>query len=98
MNFLVMYWNDTMARKARMMVAKLRRKSRVRPYREKSEITPLLAPPTPSKDTVRSNGVVANGVNGVNGHTSTRKMANGTNGTTITINNQLYPIEEDEAG
>lgn len=33
-----------MSHKARTLVAKLRRQSRVRPYRERTEITPLLAP------------------------------------------------------
>lgn len=37
-----MYWNDIMSHKARTLVAKLRRQSRVRPYRERAEITPLL--------------------------------------------------------
>lgn len=77
-----------------MMVAKLRRQSRVRPYRERSEITPLLS--AVSKDTPASNGVIqANGTNKTNGHAAKQ---NGMNGTTITIHNQLYPIEEDEAG
>lgn len=100
-----MYWNDTMARKARMMVSKMRRlrKSNVRPYRERNEITPLLS-------TFKDNGGQAsNGsihMNGINGHAS--KSANGTNGvhgggrngvngTTLTINH-LYPIEEDDIG
>lgn len=39
---LVMFWNNTMSHKARTLVAKLRRQSRVRPYRETAEITPLL--------------------------------------------------------
>ncbi|XP_055301926.1 sodium/potassium/calcium exchanger 3-like isoform X2 [Sitodiplosis mosellana] len=39
----VMYWNEIMSHKARTLVAKLRRQSRVRPYRERAEITPLLA-------------------------------------------------------
>lgn len=38
-----MYWNEIMSHKARTLVAKLRRQSRVRPYRERAEITPLLA-------------------------------------------------------
>lgn len=37
-----MYWNEIMSHKARTLVAKLRRQSRVRPYRERTEITPLL--------------------------------------------------------
>lgn len=39
---LVMYWNEIMSQKARTIMAKLRRQSRVRPYRERTEITPLL--------------------------------------------------------
>lgn len=39
----VMYWNDIMSHKARTLMSKLRRQSRVRPYRERAEITPLLA-------------------------------------------------------
>lgn len=39
----VMYWNEIMSHKARTLVAKLRRQSRVRPYRERAEITPLLS-------------------------------------------------------
>lgn len=38
-----MYYNDIMSQKARTVVAKIRRQSRVRPYRERAEITPLLA-------------------------------------------------------
>lgn len=71
-----------MARKARTMVAKLRRQSRVRPYRERTEITPLLA--TTDK---------TNGTEMVNG-----KKCGKPNGTTIQIQNQLYPIEEDFVG
>lgn len=41
--YIVMYWNEIMSHKARTLVAKLRRQSRVRPYRERAEITPLLA-------------------------------------------------------
>lgn len=92
-----MYWNDTMARKARMMVSKMRhlRQSRVRPYRERNEITPLLSA---FKDTNGGrpigNGIKMNGINGhASGHSS--KLSNGT---TITIQNQLYPIEEDDIG
>lgn len=48
----VMYWNDIMSHKARTLMSKLRRQSRVRPYRERAEITPLLSP---------SNGHKANG-------------------------------------
>lgn len=39
----VMYWNDIMSHKARTLMSKIRRQSRVRPYRERAEITPLLA-------------------------------------------------------
>lgn len=38
-----MYWNDIMSHKARTLMSKIRRQSRVRPYRERAEITPLLA-------------------------------------------------------
>lgn len=38
-----MYWNEIMSHKARTLMSKLRRQSRVRPYRERAEITPLLA-------------------------------------------------------
>lgn len=59
----VMYWNDIMARKARTLLAKLRRQSRVRPYRERTEITPLLA--TTDKNTTAvittKNGTTQNG-------------------------------------
>lgn len=41
--YTVMYWNEIMSHKARTLVAKLRRQSRVRPYRERAEITPLLS-------------------------------------------------------
>lgn len=85
-----MYWNDTMARKARMMVSKIRRKSRVRPYRERTEITPLL-----SKQTSSENGNIK--MSDVNGQGSKATPVVG-NGTAITIVNQLYPIEEDEIG
>lgn len=37
-----MYWNEIMSHKARTLIAKFRRQSRVRPYRERTEITPLL--------------------------------------------------------
>lgn len=87
-----------MARKARTMLSKLRRQSRVRPYRERSEITPLLASqkngrslPNGLNGLNGTNGV--NGINGVNGKGSTSD-ASGKNGTTIHIQNVLYPIEE----
>lgn len=44
-----MYWNEIMSHKARTLVAKLRRQSRVRPYRERAEITPLLSTPNGHK-------------------------------------------------
>lgn len=78
-----MYWNDIMARKARTMVARLRRKSRIRPYRERTEITPLLS------TTEKENGVA-------NGKPHTNGLKN--NGTTIMISNHLYPIDEDYGG
>lgn len=84
-----MYWNDAMARKARMMVSKIRRKSRVRPYRERTEITPLL-----SRQSGSENGNIK--MSDVNGQGP--KATPVGNGTTITIVNQLYPIEEDEIG
>lgn len=84
-----MYCNDIMSRKTRTMLSKLRRQSRVRSYRERTEITPLLATQKNGKSI--SNGL--NGVNGVNGFTE-----NGKNGTTIHIQNVLYPIEENYAG
>lgn len=68
----VMYWNEIMSQKARTIVAKLRRRSRVRPYRERTEITPLLT--TSSHKNGMSNGI--------------------SNGTTVHIDNQLYPIDE----
>ncbi|XP_055845379.1 sodium/potassium/calcium exchanger 4-like [Episyrphus balteatus] len=37
-----LYWNDVMARKARKLISKVRRKSRVRPFRQVNEISPLL--------------------------------------------------------
>lgn len=73
----VMYYNDIMSQKARTVVAKIRRQSRVRPYRERAEITPLLA-------TV---GTKSNGSGNGKSH-----------GTTIHIDNQLYPIVEDFEG
>lgn len=104
-----MYWNDTMARKARMMVSRMRRlrKTNVRPYRERNEITPLLSTfkdngPLASNDAIKMNGIndhvnkVANGTNNV-----TKGYYNGTtatNNTAVTITNHLYPIEEDDIG
>lgn len=38
-----MYWNEIMSHKARTLMSKIRRQSRVRPYRERAEITPLLS-------------------------------------------------------
>lgn len=64
-----MYWNEIMSQKARTIVAKLRRQSRVRPYRERTEITPLLTA-SESQKNLKSNG------------------------TTIHIDNHLYPIHE----
>lgn len=61
-----MYWNDIMSHKARTLMSKLRRQSRVRPYRERAEITPLLA---------SSNGHKANG-NKKNGLTTVIEMEN----------------------
>lgn len=66
MIFVVMYWNDIMSHKARTLMSKLRRQSRVRPYRERAEITPLLA---------TSNGHKANG-NKTNGLTTVIQMEN----------------------
>lgn len=58
-----------MSQKARTIMAKLRRQSRVRPYRERTEITPLL--------------------------TTADSHKNGkSNGTSIHMENHLYPIEE----
>lgn len=86
-----------MARKARMMVSKMRhlRQSRVRPYRERNEITPLLSAfKDRNGSTSNGNGIKMNGINGhASGHTSKPS-----NGTTITMQNQLYPIEEDDTG
>lgn len=79
-----------MARKARTMVAKLRRQSRVRPYRERTEITPLLATGGKRQPEIRPTTAGTNGLNGT--------KANGTNGTAIHIQNQLHPIEEDFMG
>lgn len=53
----VMYWNDIMSHKARTLMSKLRRQSRVRPYRERVEITPLLA----NSNGRKSNGYQTNG-------------------------------------
>lgn len=50
-----MYWNEIMSQKARTIVAKLRRQSRVRPYRERTEITPLLTA-SESQKSLKSNG------------------------------------------
>lgn len=52
-----MYWNEIMSHKARTLVAKLRRQSRVRPYRERTEITPLLAPPNGQKANGKSTSI-----------------------------------------
>lgn len=52
-----MYWNEIMSHKARTLVAKLRRQSRVRPYRERAEITPLLS---------HQNGHKKNGTSAIN--------------------------------
>lgn len=57
-----MYWNDIMARKARTILARLRRQSRVRPYRERTEITPLL-----SNAADKHSRTLSNGLNGKNG-------------------------------
>lgn len=38
-----MYWNEIMSHRARTLMSKIRRESRVRPYRERAEITPLLS-------------------------------------------------------
>lgn len=57
----VMYWNDIMSHKARTLMSKLRRQSRVRPYRERVEITPLLATPNGHKP----NGYHTNGLSTV---------------------------------
>lgn len=46
-----------MSHKARTLVAKLRRQSRVRPYRERAEITPLLSD---------QNGHTKNGTSAIN--------------------------------
>lgn len=59
-----------MSQKARTVMAKLRRQSRVRPYRERSEITPLLA----TTENGKQNGKA--------------------NGTSIHMDNSLYPINE----
>lgn len=89
-----------MARKARMMVAKMRRlrKTNVRPYREKSEITPLL---TTFKET-NGTSTTTNGstqLNGSNGHAHKANGTHTSNGTTsLQITNHLYPIEEDDIG
>lgn len=66
----VMYWNDIMARKARTMVARLRRKSRIRPYRERTEITPLLS------STEKENGVVNGKLNGLKNNGTTVMISN----------------------
>lgn len=50
-----MYWNEIMSQKARTIVANLRRQSRVRPYRERTEITPLLTA-SESQKSLKSNG------------------------------------------
>lgn len=55
-----------MSHKARTLMSKLRRQSRVRPYRERAEITPLLA---------TSNGHKANG-NKSNGLTTVVEIEN----------------------
>lgn len=62
----VMYWNDIMSHKARTLMSKLRRQSRVRPYRERVEITPLLA---------NSNGHKPNGYH-TNGKSTVVEMEN----------------------
>lgn len=60
-----MYWNEIMSHKARTLMSKIRRQSRVRPYRERAEITPLLA---------NSNGHKTNGTNGINSKCTTINM------------------------
>lgn len=62
----VMYWNEIMSHKARTLMSKLRRQSRVRPYRERVEITPLLA---------TSNGHKPNGYH-TNGKSTVVEMEN----------------------
>lgn len=79
-----------MARKARTMVSKLRRQSRVRPYRERTEITPLLATNGKSQPEIKATTAFPNGLNGT--------KTNGVNGTSINIQNQLHPIDEDFLG
>lgn len=54
----VMYWNDIMSHKARTLMSKLRRESRVRPYRQRAEITPLLA----ASNGHKANGTKTNGL------------------------------------
>lgn len=53
-----MYWNEIMSHKARTLMSKLRRQSRVRPYRERAEITPLLA----ASNGQKANGTKSNGL------------------------------------
>lgn len=56
----VMYWNEIMSHKARTLVAKLRRQSRVRPYRERAEITPLLSAQNGHKTNGKSTAIDMN--------------------------------------
>lgn len=46
-----------MSQKARTIVAKIRRQSRVRPYRERAEITPLLATVGSNKSNGKSTSI-----------------------------------------
>lgn len=55
-----MYWNDIMSHKARTLMSKIRRQSRVRPYRERAEITPLLATPNGQKQNGKSTAINMN--------------------------------------
>lgn len=97
-----MYWNDTMARKARMMVSKMRRlrKTHVRPYRERTEITPLLSTFKENGSSAQNGSIKMNGLNGhaTNGSNGVSNGKNGVNGTTVNITSHLYPIEEDDIG
>lgn len=84
---IVMYWNDIMSQKARTIVAKIRRQSRVRPYRERVEITPLLAKVGTNGT---SNGVSNGASNGISNGKSQESRIN--------IQHRLYPIVETYEG
>lgn len=86
-----MYWNDIMSQKARTIVAKIRRQSRVRPYRERVEITPLLAK-------VGTNGTSNGAINGISNGASNGISNGKSQESRINIQHRLYPIVETYEG